>query len=260
MVPVWLASPKQETAARTFRPKITSYLPEFLKEFPPAPTNPGSTRLPAPVDWAKVNAGLEVDRSVPEVEWCVPGATAAMATLDSFVQARLKLFDSRRNDPNVVALSDTSPYTHFGQIAPQRAALYVKKRGRSHGKAVAAFVEESVVRRELADNFCFYQPNYDSLDGAAEWARASLKLHSSDAREFVYTAEELEAGSTHDSEPCPSAPPSSRRSHTLFENGGCISFRSRLTSNLHGAALGSTSFRTLEPCGDPELLCRNQCL
>ena len=39
----------------------------------------------------------------------------------------------------------------------QRAALYVKKHGKGNSDAVAAFVEESVVRRELADNYCYYQ-------------------------------------------------------------------------------------------------------
>lgn len=28
-----------------------------------------------------------------------------------------------------------------------------------------AFIEEAVIRRELADNFCFYNENYDSLKG-----------------------------------------------------------------------------------------------
>jgi hypothetical protein len=36
VVPVWEASPKRETAARTIRPKIHKMLPEFLKVPPPA--------------------------------------------------------------------------------------------------------------------------------------------------------------------------------------------------------------------------------
>ncbi len=35
IVPVWIASPKQETAARTFRPKVEGYLSEYLTEFIP---------------------------------------------------------------------------------------------------------------------------------------------------------------------------------------------------------------------------------
>ena len=44
--------------------------------------------------------------------------------------------------------------------------------------ACQSFIEEAVVRRELADNFCYYQPHYDSLQGAANWARESLELHT----------------------------------------------------------------------------------
>ena len=58
-------------------------------------------------------------------------------------------------------------------------ALLVKAFGKgSHVAAVDAFLEESIVRRELADNYCFYQPRYDSLDGAAGWARESLQASS----------------------------------------------------------------------------------
>ena len=54
-------------------------------------------------------------------------------------------------------------------------------------KVVDVFLEELIVRRELADNFCFYQPRYDSLQGAWEWARKTLMDHASDKREHIYT-------------------------------------------------------------------------
>lgn len=51
---------------------------------------------------------------------------------------------------------------------------------------------------QLADNFCFYQPKYDNLDGAAGWARDSLQLHASDKREHVYSLEQLEQARSHE--------------------------------------------------------------
>jgi deoxyribodipyrimidine photo-lyase len=36
------------------------------------------------------------------------------------------------------------------------------------------------------------------LGGAADWARDSLELHSTDEREYLYTWKELEKGETHD--------------------------------------------------------------
>lgn len=54
-------------------------------------------------------------------------------------------------------------------------------------QAVDTFLEEMIVRRELSDNFCYYQPQYDSLLGAWEWARKTLMEHASDKREHIYT-------------------------------------------------------------------------
>lgn len=52
---------------------------------------------------------------------------------------------------------------------------------------VDAFLEEAVVRRELSDNFCFYEEQYDSLECIAGWAKESLQKHASDKREYTYT-------------------------------------------------------------------------
>lgn len=95
-------------------------------------------------------------------------------------------------------LSNLSPYLHFGQLAPQRAALAVDAVRGLNREAADSFLEEAVVRRELSDNFCWHEPAYDSLDGAAAWARESLELHAADPREHTYTRAQLEAGATHD--------------------------------------------------------------
>ncbi|KAH8062876.1 hypothetical protein JL720_13118 [Aureococcus anophagefferens] len=122
-----------------------------------------------------------------------PGAGAAVAA-----RRRWLRFAKDRNDPNVDAASHLSPYLHFGQLAPQRAALHVRAERGRHGESVASFLEEAVVRRELSDNFVHYEPNYDALDGAAAWARDSLELHASDPREFAYDRGALERSETHE--------------------------------------------------------------
>jgi len=126
------------------------------------------------------------------------GAAAALAAVDAFCDERLKLFADKRNDPNIAACSDLSPYLHFGQLSAQRMALCVKQHAKARSDSVASFLEESIVRRELSDNFCHYEPAYDSLDGAAGWARESLELHASDKREHVYSLEQLEGAQTHE--------------------------------------------------------------
>jgi len=74
----------------------------------------------------------------------------------------------------------------------------VREHGRSYSGGVASFIEEMVVRRELADNFCHYNEQYDSLAGAAQWAQDSLAKHAGDPREYVYTQAQLENAETHD--------------------------------------------------------------
>jgi len=61
------------------------------------------------------------------------------------------------------------------------------------------YLEELVVRRELSDNFCYYNDLYDSVKGAASWAQETLQAHADDKREYVYTKTALEEGKTHDS-------------------------------------------------------------
>lgn len=51
---------------------------------------------------------------------------------------------------------------------------------------------------ELADNFCFYNKNYDSFAGFANWAQQTLNDHKKDKRPVLYTQEELEYFKTHD--------------------------------------------------------------
>ncbi|XP_041804411.1 CPD photolyase isoform X1 [Chelmon rostratus] len=199
IVPCWVASPKLEYAARTIRGKITKLLPEFLTDFPPVEKHPyTATRTAKPVDWDETLASLQVDRTVGEPEWAKPGTKAGMAMLESFIDVRLKLFDSQRNDPNAAALSQLSPWIRFGHLSAQRVALQVQRSGKSTGQPVASFIEELVVRRELTDNFCFYNKKYDSVEGAYEWAQKTLKDHAKDKRPYLYTREQLEKAKTHD--------------------------------------------------------------
>ncbi|NXP37361.1 PHR lyase, partial [Leiothrix lutea] len=166
IVPCWVASPKQEYSARTIRGKIHAQLPEFLTEFPPVVRHPHPPSCPAePIAWEACYSSLQVDQTVKEVEWATPGTAAGMAVLKSFIAERLKSFSTHRNDPNKAALSNLSPWLHFGQVSTQRAILEVQKHRRHYKDSVDAFVEEAVVRRELAENFCYYNENYDSVQG-----------------------------------------------------------------------------------------------
>lgn len=199
IVPCWVASPKLEYAARTIRGKITKLLPEFLTDFPPIEKHPHTAiRTAKAVDWEETLASLPVDRTVGETEWAEPGTKAGFAMLESFIDVRLKLFGTQRNDPNVAALSQLSPWIRFGHLSAQRVALQVKRNEKSASQSVGPFLEELVVRRELTDNFCFYNEKYDSVEGANDWSKKTLKDHAEDKRPYIYTREQLENAKTHD--------------------------------------------------------------
>lgn len=199
IVPCWEASPKLEYAARTIRGKITKLLPEFLTDFPLVEKHPcTATRTAKSIEWDETLASLKVDRTVEETEWAKPGTKAGVAMLESFIDVRLKLFDTQRNDPNAMALSQLSPWIRFGHLSAQRVALQVQQSGRKKGLSVASFIEELVVRRELTDNFCFYNDKYDRVEGAYEWAQKTLKEHAKDKRPHLYSREQLEKAKTHD--------------------------------------------------------------
>jgi deoxyribodipyrimidine photo-lyase len=63
---------------------------------------------------------------------------------------------------------------------------------------IAAYLEELVVRRELAINFVYYTPDYDTYSCLPAWARQTLAEHKQDKRQFLYTATQLENAATHD--------------------------------------------------------------
>jgi deoxyribodipyrimidine photo-lyase len=62
----------------------------------------------------------------------------------------------------------------------------------------SAFLEELIVRRELADNFCFYHLDYDSPLGFPDWAKKTHERHKNDVREYTYTQKQFERAETHD--------------------------------------------------------------
>jgi deoxyribodipyrimidine photo-lyase len=198
IVPCWVASPKGEYGAYTLRPKLKRQLPEFLEDFPTLSRHPVGWEGARPeIPWEKLPATLAVDAAVPEVTWLLPGERRARAALDHFLEHRLPFYGERRNDPTQDGQSDLSPYLHFGQLAAQRVALEVEGRP-GHDASREAFLEELIVRRELADNYCFYQPHYDTFAGFPAWAQKTLNQHRRDKREKLYTLEELEWGRTHD--------------------------------------------------------------
>lgn len=199
VVPVEQASGKEEYSAATLRPKIYRHLPDYLQ--PLVERTPAVSSLGLEIDSIDLDdvdnllASLGIDRSVGAVNAFRGGQSRAEALLESFIDTGLDRYLGSRNDPNAGVLSNMSPYLHFGQISP----LYIALKSAATGSAGAeSYLEELVIRRELALNFVFYNPLYDSFDCLPAWARNTLKQHEADPRPYNYSLQELEAAGTHD--------------------------------------------------------------
>ncbi|MFZ6022763.1 MAG: deoxyribodipyrimidine photo-lyase [Patescibacteria group bacterium] len=175
IVPPWIASQKQEYAARTFRPKITSYLNEYLSELPKVVHHPFGQAKKSNLSTTNVSA-LHTDY-LQDVE----------QTLSNY---------ENRNNPLAHATSKLSRAIHFGHVSSLRLALFTQSLPQSTARD--SFFEQLVVRRELAENYCYYNENYDNPEGFPLWAQQTLRVHSIDKRPYIYTTDQFEQATTHE--------------------------------------------------------------
>ena len=197
IIPVWEISQKQEYAAHTIRPKVHKKLDEFLTNFHPLLKQDYSSNIKSwDFDHSAIIDQISIDKTVNEVDWIHPGEESALRSFNLFKNQKIEGYDLNRNDPNSDSLSQLSPFIHFGQISTQRIAFEIKKS--SYFKSNDAFIEQLIVRKELAENFCNYNSNYDSFLGFSDWAKKTLNEHRKDKREFIYDLDAFENRETHD--------------------------------------------------------------
>jgi len=199
LVPVETASDKEEYAARTIRPKINDRLDEFCspaENFDPDKSSLDMDLLVDEVDPEEVLGELDIDRTVKPVRAYAGGTSSAKELLEDFIENKLDRYADKSNDPTEDALSDMSPYLHFGQISP----IYIFDRINGlDGPGVDDYLEQLVVRRELSMNFVYYNESYDDFSSILpDWALETLSDHADDPRDYVYSREEFEKGETHD--------------------------------------------------------------
>lgn len=203
VVPVEAVSNKREYAARTLRPKLHKRLPEFLVALRQTPVRQ-PTSLPSGdgVDLRDLGAvlrALRIDHSVAPVSHLYPGGTShAKARFRTFLRTKLPQYTNRRNQPQTEYVSHLSMYLHFGQISPVYLTLQAQRVAARHAPDVAAFLDELIVRRELARNFVHFTPDYDAFSCLPNWAKETLTVHRQDPRPYLYTRDQLEAAATHD--------------------------------------------------------------
>jgi deoxyribodipyrimidine photo-lyase len=139
-----------------------------------------------------------IDHSVRPAVGFRGGRKEGEKRLRQFLKAKLSRYDSERNEPSAHATSDLSPYLHFGQISSLETALQVHDYAAQHKLLPEAYLEELIVRRELAFNYCRSVADPAALANLPEWAQETMRQHARDNRSTVYTSEELLTARTHD--------------------------------------------------------------
>lgn len=177
---------REQAGAFTLRPRLHALWPTFLV---PSAEPSARRRFRAPPALARLDprapllAGLRLDESVAPVAQR-GGRRAAVAALRAFVDERLDGYARNRSRPELDATSRLSAFLHFGQLGPREVALAVRAAG-APGVDRDAFLEQLLVRRELAVNFVRYNADYDRLSGCAGWARRTLRAHARDRRPWL---------------------------------------------------------------------------
>jgi deoxyribodipyrimidine photo-lyase len=203
VVPIEVASDKQEFGARTLRPKIHRHWDDYLEPLPVNAVRRSSLSLGLKSDLDPGNPArtlglLKVDRSVGPVRRFRGGHSEARRRLDAFIRDKLSGYADGRNEPADWHSSLLSPYLHFGQISPIEIALAARDARVGNPDDRASLLEELIVRRELSANFVYFSRRYASYGCLPTWAAKSLEEHARDERPTVYRRSKLEAAETAD--------------------------------------------------------------
>lgn len=199
IVPLEKGDPKCTYSARTLRPKLLRVVEDYLgapklESVIEKPLNVSSS-----VRFDALMKRLNGDDSVTLVsQYFVGGRKEALRRLDTFINHALKDY-LKSQDPSTLLTSHLSPYLHFGMVAPHEIYLAVASYIDTYPEAVESYLEQLLVRRELAFNFVYYCKGYDQFETMTyDWAYDTMLNHRDDPREYIYSIEELSSFQTHD--------------------------------------------------------------
>lgn len=196
---------KEEYAAYTIRPKIHKMLPDYFHSFANAAIDRKDPEIevqcPDTVfednEIAGLVAACDIDHSVKPSPIYRGGRNEGLKRMRKFVDEILAGYHETRNKPEKDGSSRLSSYLHFGYLSSLEVALAVRDSD-APDEAKDAFLEELIVRRELSYNMTRFNPVYDSIEALHEWVQKTMREHVDDKRQYLYSAEQLEKGETHD--------------------------------------------------------------
>jgi deoxyribodipyrimidine photo-lyase len=188
-----------------FRPHLKAELPYYLVEprnvIPLFPWKPRKKLESFSLEQNITTGFRNLDHGIGPVDNFTGGTHAALKRLRNFVNLGLRDYEVARNHPEVKGTSRLSPYLHFGNIGPITIALAVERavaEGKATAEAGEKFLDQLIGWRELAVLFVRHEPNYDSWECAAPWARKTLIEHAGDPRAQRYRLDQLERAETAD--------------------------------------------------------------
>ena len=200
VVPVAAASSKEEYSAATLRPKVSAVISKYLNseeeitELKNKISDPQIESLTEQQAKEYIKKFRTNNRYFDESRF-IGGYSHARQKLDDFIKYKLHNYADMKNDPTSEVQSDLSPYLHFGQISPVYIANQITK---VLSESAQEYLEELIVRRELAHNFVMYNDDYAQYNSVPAWAKKTLAEHLSDPREHCYSQKQLEDAQTHD--------------------------------------------------------------
>ncbi len=140
-------------------------------------------------------ASCDIDHGVAPVHHSPGGTVAALARWRAFHDTKLVHYEFGRNDPLKEGTSRLSAALHFGHISP---FLLAREATRHGSKGAEKFLDELLVWRELAWNFCLHHPKHETVEVLPQWARDTLKAHERDGRQWLPSWEQLARAQTGD--------------------------------------------------------------
>ncbi|OQR86447.1 hypothetical protein ACHHYP_10530 [Achlya hypogyna] len=153
VVHVAIGSKREEYSNGTIRPKFKALLPQYL----------GPQNVPLALSLPPLNLGASVDELLahaPDVDRSVARVRPYLGGESTFLADKLLDYETEHNKPDKKdATSNVSPYLRYGNISPVDVALRVPAtQGPEPSMTLSRnhMIDEMVVRRELAVNFCWY--------------------------------------------------------------------------------------------------------
>jgi deoxyribodipyrimidine photo-lyase len=205
IVPVHIASQKVEYGAYTIRPKLKKIYREF-RDFTKIDQAlfQRELQLKSDNDLENINQLLDhlpIDQSVKPVTQYKGGYIEASKHFYTFIGHKINHY-LESNDPSTDYTSLMSMYLHFGQISSLELLdklFLLLNQHQINGASFDAYVEQLLIRRELAFNYVYYQEGYDQFESMTEpWAYMTMNEHLNDKREYLYTTQQIEHAQTHD--------------------------------------------------------------